>query len=167
MIEVWAAIPGFPGYEASTFGRIRSLDRMVRSRGAGERLVRGRALRVRLDRDGYERLNVSIGGVRQTPRVQVLVALAFIGPQPTRKHEVAHWDGVRAHNVPSNLRWATTIENNLDKARHGTIRLSPASVRDIRAELALGTPQNEIARAFSVSKQTINNIALGKSWRAA
>ena len=60
------------------------------------------------------------GGNRPVFKVHRLVALAFIGPPPSPKHEVCHNDGNPANNAVGNLRWDTRSENVLDQVRHGT-----------------------------------------------
>jgi hypothetical protein len=48
------------------------------------------------------------------------VAEAFIGPQPSPRHQVAHYDGVRDNNHYSNLRWATpTRMKKEERSRSG------------------------------------------------
>lgn len=163
MTERWEPIPGFAGYEASSLGRVRSIDRTEPFKNS-TRFRPGRVLRTRRDRYGYARVNLSVTAIHMTYAVHVLVALAFLGP-PSSAHEVAHWDGNKNNNVPSNLRWATVSENNADKERHGRLRLTTAQVREIRAALARGVQQRTLARNYAVCPQTINNIARGRSWK--
>ncbi|AXV72811.1 hypothetical protein CJO75_01120 [Ralstonia solanacearum] len=61
-----------------------------------------------------------------------LVALTFLGPPPSRQHEVAHNDGNRANNIVTNLRWATHAENVADTFRHGTAKVPVYRGRTIR-----------------------------------
>lgn len=89
-------------------------------------------------------LTVSLwhGGKGHTVPVHQIVAVAFLGPKPSPKHEVAHWDGVKPHCHWRNLRWATRAENEADKVRHGTAnigerngqaKLTDEQVRQIKA----------------------------------
>lgn len=111
MTKQWSAIPGYVGhYEVSDEGRVRSLKPRTRARGGI----------LRPDRDrGYLRACLVIDGVIARPRIHQLVALAFIGPQPDGE-EVRHIDGVRDHNIPSNLIYGTSAENRADTLIHGT-----------------------------------------------
>ena len=100
--ERWAPIPGYVGhFEASTLGRIRSIDRtLIRKDGRATR-YRGRILTQKLANSGY------------------LYVGLFIGPRPDGM-ECCHGPGGKLDNRPANLRWGTHSENNLDKTLHGT-----------------------------------------------
>ncbi|WP_280389267.1 NUMOD4 domain-containing protein [Nocardia wallacei] len=113
--ERWRPIPGHPGYEVSDRGRVRSLDRVVKtSKGMSQR--RGKVLSTWVNpQTGY--LQVGLSGTNHA--VHVLVAAAFIGPRPEGNH-VCHNDGVRINCHVSNLRYDTPSGNRLDKRIHGT-----------------------------------------------
>jgi hypothetical protein len=53
--------------------------------------------------------------------VHRLVCEAFNGAPAREGLQAAHFDGNVLHNVPSNLRWATSAENAADKERHGRV----------------------------------------------
>lgn len=116
--EVWRAIPGFRGYEASSLGRIRSIDRVVmrESRWGGRkpRKYRGRVLKL-AGSSPYLRVRTSY--LLRIQYVHHLVALAFHGKVPKGK-EVSHWDGNPRNNKPTNLIYETRSENNFRKATH-------------------------------------------------
>lgn len=102
--EVWKAIPGHRGYQASSLGRVRSVPRTLRDgRTAG-----GVVLTPTPDRDGY--LRVQLG--RRKVGVHVAVQLAFAGPP-----EVRHLDGDHENNRPENLAWGSRVENEQDKRK--------------------------------------------------
>lgn len=115
MTEEWKPVVGFPGYEVSNTGGVRSY------RHANGFRAKPLVLRGIIDRDGYRRVNLSLDGGRKVKQgIHKLVALAFIGPQPSPRHNVAHNDGSRSNNRVANLRWATFEENEADKVLHGT-----------------------------------------------
>jgi hypothetical protein len=103
--EEWRPIPGVPGYEASSLGRIKAPSGNVLAQhtvGKG-----GRYLRVRLS-----------WGRRALARVHRLVAMAFYGPPPSPRHHAAHWNDRGHDNRASNIRWATARENAADRMRN-------------------------------------------------
>lgn len=115
--EHWLPIPGFEGeYEASTFGRIKSLDRKItvnRTDGTQVfRRARGRILMERPD-DGYP--SVTIGG--RTVRTHVLIAATFLGPRPDGE-VVRHGNDRKADNWVANLRYGSPEDNRLDAKRN-------------------------------------------------
>lgn len=113
MIEEWHDIPGYSGYQASTEGRIRSVDRLVyfaasERAAAYSRITPGRILRpakhVKTDH-----LMVMLGR-KNNIDVHRAVALAFHGPCPLDM-ETLHLDETPSNNRPSNLRYGTKGEN--------------------------------------------------------
>lgn len=101
--EAWLDILGFPGYQISTLGRVKSLNEYL-------------ALQLR---GGYVRVELrSIEGVRSTKSVHRLVAEAFI-PNPNNKPQVNHKNGKKQDNRVTNLEWVTNSENQLHQNKTG------------------------------------------------
>jgi hypothetical protein len=115
MDETWADIPGWPGYQASDTGHIRSTARL----SSDGRRLRGRKLKPRPTPSGYLRVSLCIAGKATDQYIHYLVAAIFIGPRPEGL-DVAHGDGNPANNAVTNLRYATRSENQLDMRVHGT-----------------------------------------------
>ena len=127
--EAWIAIPGYAGYEASSLGRVRSIDRVVHHaashKAAAYSMVRrGRVLRPAVHkgpRNHSGHLQLMLGRCRNID-VHVAVALAFHGARPFKDAEVLHLNHNPADNTPGNLRWGTRSENlKMDYAR-GVVR---------------------------------------------
>lgn len=109
--EVWKPIPGYDGlYEASNFGRIRSLDKVVRSARSrsGERTRRGRVLKQKRTQSGYMVIGLTKDGTQRTHRVHRLVMAAFHGPSVLT---VNHINEIRDDNHLKNLEYMTCREN--------------------------------------------------------
>ena len=119
-MEQWKDIPGYVGlYQVSSYGRVRSLDRVVKGPRGEPKQLRGRVLSQSCDNKGYRTVGLSLLGRVKTKRVHQLVASAFIGPAPDGQ-EVRHGpDGVSDNSVP-NLCYGTSQQNHLDRRRDGT-----------------------------------------------
>lgn len=125
-IEEWRDIPGWEGlYQASSLGRIRSLDRYhkqkMRDGSIQTVLYRGKIRSPHINKsNGYLMVGISRpGGGRKTAVVHQLVCEAFNGARPNG-YDTAHNDGNKLNNSATNLRWATRTDNSLDKRKHGT-----------------------------------------------
>ena len=164
-LEQWRDIPGFPDYEVSSEGRVRSYRRgMPRILKPGKCGSRREYLVVRLaDEDG------------QFQRVKVHAAMltAFVGPRPNGA-ETRHLNGVADDNRLVNLAWGTRADNVADKRRHGHLhqgeqvasaRLTRAQVIEARAAAREGATCRELARRYGVAKTTMRQLLLGLTWR--
>jgi hypothetical protein len=106
-------------------------------------------------------------------QVSRLICEAFKGPPPTPKHEAAHWDRNPKNNRPSNLRWATKMQNYKDRERHGTwprgenngrAFLTPDVIRSIRSEKKRGDHIKVIAARHRIAVSSAYSICNGWSW---
>lgn len=170
MKEIWKNIPGYEGkYQASSEGRIRSLDHEVRGicHFTGKpflRTVRGRVLKPgRYCKAGH--LSVVLGNGTPGKPVHQLVMLAFAGPPPEGQ-EVLHINGDPNDNRLENLRYGTRTENILDVYRQGGLwrKLSIEDVYNIRFELLCGMKGCDIAKCHNVSDDTISKIKNGRTY---
>lgn len=101
-----------PGYFVTQDGRVFS---QTPWRGQAFR-----ELRQFPHKDGYLTVRVTTGnGKRKRLTVHRLVALYFVGRQPSPRHEVRHIDGNKTHNHYRNLVWGTPLENARDRDVHG------------------------------------------------
>jgi len=165
--DVWLEIPDYPDYAISKNGNIKRI-RDAKTAKAGSLLKQHRMktgyLHVCLRRDGK-----SIGHY-----VHTLVLATFVGPRPTPKHQVAHFNGIREDNRLENLRWVSPVENASDKKRHGTDqvgmkhhmrKITDADALEIRRLRAEGVYCKDIAAMFGLHKAYVSLVATGKRWR--
>ena len=119
MKELWQPIPGYEGiYEASDAGRIRSVDRIIKSpAGHGEisyrrtGLVLSQSARKQKGPNyGRKFVNLRKEGKSHPTLVHHLVAFTFIGPRPEGL-EIDHVNGDRTDNRADNLEYVTHEEN--------------------------------------------------------
>lgn len=107
-----------------------------------------------ITRNGYRVVRT---GRNTTTGVQILVALTFVGPQPSATHIVARRNGIRTDNRPENLWWARKAEANraaFDRRNPPTERQRmlaarpQAAQRKTEAIAAAQTPGGAWARAL-------------------
>lgn len=119
-IEEWRDIPGWKGYyQASSHGRVRSLDRTIQDKNGRSVRVRGRILSPGTKAAGYHYVNLRRGGSGSSQNVHTLVARTFLGERPEGKI-VCHTNGNPRDNRVDNLRYATYTDNLVDAIGHGT-----------------------------------------------
>ena len=174
-IEEWRDIPGYEGsYQVSTWGNVRSVDRMRRVAGGGFRLARGKVLRD--DKFGaYRHVSLCRGAICKSYNVHILVLTAFWGEAP-KGLEGCHNDGVKHNCQLSNLRWDYHSGNERDKLGHGvsnhgercgSSKLTAVNVLRIRHLYASGTKQKNIAGIYAVSQSAVSLIVNSKRWSIA
>ena len=115
MGELWRPIPGYPGYEASSLGRVRSVARVITYSNGRQYRKSGRILRPVLNTEGYWKVTPGKG---KTATVHTLVLLAFRGPRPSGQ-DCRHLNDIRTDNRVENLEYGTRSQNNLDAIRNG------------------------------------------------
>ncbi len=174
MGEVWQAVPEYEGlYEASTLGRIRSVDRLITGKNGVTKRFSGRVLKPVKQNAGYFALGLSKAGIVETVLVHRIVAKTFLG-NPEGLEEVNHIDGVKGNNALSNLEWMSRVRNIRHAMGMGLIqglgennpaaKINDESAMQIKELLRLGLHPNEIAPMFGVKPSTAFDILLGRSW---
>jgi len=165
--ERWLPVVGYEGwYDVSNLGRVRRM-----SKGSGTWI--GRIIKGSVAGNGYRRIVLRKDRTIYTCALHGLVATAFIGKCPDGK-EVNHKDGIKAHNLATNLEYVTRSENMLHAVRngmfaaaHGEIngmsKLTEENVHAIR-QLIGRKSLASIAKLFDVASVTIGQIATGRTW---
>jgi hypothetical protein len=127
-IEIWKDIPNFNGYQASTLGAIKSIDRkIIKSDGVS---IRRKGMQMKLTKrrniHGRETFYVTlcISGKQITRGVSTLIAETFL-VKPINSSifslQVGHQDGNPLNNSLPNLKWETPAENMQHAHKTGLI----------------------------------------------
>lgn len=112
-MEEWRDIKGFPGYQVSKHGEVRSY---INNR-YGPSLKDPRLLKSIKTRRGYDTVCLGRGNRKLVHR---LVAEAFI-PNPDDLPIVRHLDDDPSNNLIDNLAWGTQTDNMQDCVKHGRL----------------------------------------------
>lgn len=115
-MEDWQDIPSFPNYQASSLGRIRSLD-WVDAAGKTQKSI---VLKQYRDKSGRMQVHLTRDGRAHTKFSHRLILEAFSGPGEPGDL-CLHWDDDPSNNKPSNLRWGSRLQNAADAKRNGKI----------------------------------------------
>ena len=119
-------------------------------------------------------------GLSDSPRrlsttVHRLVALAFIGPAPSRIHEINHKNGIKTDNRVDNLEWVTCAENIAHAVRlglradkrgvlNGRAKLTADDAAEIRMKLGNGTTYDQVAKEYGIGKSQVWNVKARRAW---
>jgi hypothetical protein len=170
-MEIWKEIQGFEGlYEASTYGRIKSLPKFVlNNRGGG--YTKEKIKSTQLNHKGYETVSLSKNGIDKRVFVHRLIALTFIS-NPDNKPQINHKDGNKLNNHYDNLEWNTNQENQLhayktglNKSHRANVKLTLEQIESIKKEyIPKVNSQTKIAKKYGVHKSTIQAIISGRNW---
>lgn len=108
------------------------------------------------------------------PRLRVLTQVAcelHHGPPPSTAHETAHGCGNQRCLNPRHLRWATHVDNEADKIRHGTTPRGPRkftieTAEGVRRRYSEGLTMAAVAVEFGMSRTNVHNIVHRNTWKA-
>lgn len=159
--EIWRSIDGFPGYDASNKGRVRSFKNF-----RGDITREYHILKPRMNPNGYH--IVVLYDTRHRPHqiaVHRLIASTFI-PVHDDSLVVDHLDGDKTNNNVSNLEWVTGRENSLRAYNSGLYEAAfrktrrPLLVTNLRTgEEIYFESVNEAARRLGFSPSIISRAA--------
>lgn len=140
--EAWKAVPGAEHrYEASSYGRVRSLDRTIPTAGGRTAQVKGRVLKPVVRPNGLA--TVTCDGRRF--QLHLLIAELFVDRPPGTRY-VRHRNGDRSDNAAVNLEWVRSLQPNgatddqiaMVGAMHRAFRMTR---RDMAARTGLSVQQ--------------------------
>jgi hypothetical protein len=138
-MEHWKAIKGYEGYEVSNLGKVRS-----------PRII----LKGSLQGKGYVRVDLPKERKSKHISVHRLVAEAFI-PNPLKKDQVNHINGIKTDNRLENLEWVTCKENHAHYHRLSVV--NKKNPRQYKGESFI-----EIGKRLG--KKTVVNVRIRHGW---
>ena len=151
-VEIWKPVVGYEGlYEVSNLGNVRSVTRTVLQPNKSHvpiayNTLKGKPMKLSLDRYGYLYCKLSKNGKRTQHTVHRMVAAAFLECGCPSKYCVDHINTVRTDNRVENLRFVSVKENNNN----------PLTIKNLKAALNNKDVQRrriETMRVKEVKKQ--------------
>ena len=186
MSEIWKDIPGLEKmYQASSLGRIRSVDRVIVRKNRWGQLNpnhhKGILLNFAKKINGAGYYSCNLGKISRD--VHRVIAETFL-KQPSKFHQVNHKNCNKLDNTVINLEWVLPSENIQHMMKNGRFEehrrnmsikssgsgnpralLNETMVKKIKKAIIGGFPVRLLASVYSVPTHVISNIKQNKTWR--
>ena len=161
-LEIWKDIKDYEGYyQVSNFGKIKSLDRIVKDKGK-ERYqhLKEKEIHSTDNGRGYQIVSLRKDDKRKNKYVHRLVAEAFI-PNPNNLSEVNHKNLNKKDNTVDNLEWCTNVENKrhylkTDTGKSNILKRQEKVNKKYQERIRKATPQ--IIYLYKEKNKTIAEI---------
>lgn len=163
----WKDIEGYEGiYQVSNTGLVRSKDRFINTIDGKSYWKAGKLLKPKNHKYGYHEVLLCKNGIKEHHYVHRLLASAFI-PNPDKKPQVNHLNGLKYDNRIENLEWVTQSENALHACRAGLYFDIAAQKHRGRRVLDTSTREqyssiDKAAKAAGLSPSTMRRMLVGQ-----
>jgi len=170
--EEWRDVPEFEGYQVSSLGKIRGIDRLCGNRPG---VTKGKILKPFRNKRGYLEVNLYNNSKSTAKIIHRLVAKAFIS-NDFNKPQVNHIDGNKLNNEVSNLEWMSNSENQLhayslglqpSRAGENNVKakITDKSVTELKVLYNSGKTIIDISNIMNINVSIIRNIIYGRTWK--
>lgn len=122
--EEWLPVVGFPYYEVSNLGGVRSTGKTITDKAGRERYFPPKILKSTINSRGYVQVGLRLGRRNVTRNIHNLIMEAFVGLRPEGMY-ICHYNGIKTDARLDNLRYDTPKENCQDRFRHEPHLLIP------------------------------------------
>ncbi len=182
--EIWKDIPGYPGYQVSSLGQVRSFWKRRILKKACAKYGTGTSVSIDMTtspvlltafptKAGHLRVPLRTAVQKsKCMHVHLAMMMAFVGPKPVGM-QTRHLDGNPKNNVLSNLEYGTAKQNCYDKNLHGTdlkgskhpmAKINEKTAWLVKFMLQMGVCNKECVYLFDLGKERISSINKGRSW---
>lgn len=148
--ERWLPVPGFPKYEASNLGRVKS------------NVKRPKILRAAMNCRGYLYVCLFHNWEGKCIKLHTIVALTFC-ENPNNYKEVNHIDSDKQNNNAENLEWCTRSQNMAHMIRvtgpgHRNGMTNPKATIVVHKEYGIFCTMREAAAMSGLKESNFNNM---------
>lgn len=159
--ELWRNYPEFSFIEGSTIGRVRTIDRYVKTKN-GKRLIKGHILKQWYNRNGYLLVTFRANGKMIKKQVHRIIASCFL-PNPDSLEQINHKNCVRDDNKVANLEWCSASYNCQYREEHGGASSRSVIAVNIKTLEALRfSSRAKAADSLGVYSTSISAVVKGK-----
>lgn len=160
--ECWRWYPTYEGIaQVSTRGDVKTVDRWVTDKNGRKRLIKGKILKQRVDKDGYLRVTLSRDGKKRVFLVHRLVAETWLD-NPENKPEVNHLDEDKSNADVFNLSYCTRMENNNWGTRNKRLSKAVQAIVPKTGAVVLEFPSVREAGRKGFNQSAVSACCLGK-----
>lgn len=163
--EQWREVQGYPAYQVSNQGRVRSLPRLIAYRDGRDRPTKGQ-IRTPILTHGCGYYHVILHPGRKMHYIHRLVAAAFVDGFRDGL-VVNHKDGVKTNNDASNLEWVTPQQNSIHARdvlgiTYALCRAVPVIGRNIQSGVETRYERVEHTKAAGFNPAGVTNCCRGR-----
>lgn len=163
LVEIWKPVVGWEdSYMVSNFGRVKSLDRWIKTGRGGLQFREGVILKGKLDKDGYPHLGLYKNGKCKFFTIHRLVAQAFL-PNPNNLPQVNHKDENKTNNCVDNLEWCNAKYNINYGTRNNRISNVQRNDKKKSKPVVQLTLDNKISGIYPSIKEAARQIGIGST----
>lgn len=167
--EFWVRHPYFDFVEGSSFGRVRTVDKVVVDKNGRKWPMYGRILAPHRVGCGYLQIRFNKDGEHVTRFIHRFIAECFI-PNPDNLPEINHKDNNPLNNAPSNLEWCTHKYNIEYREKFGTpakeaarMQMKPLIAINVKTKNSSKfMSRMEAERQLGVNHWNINKVLKGE-----
>lgn len=166
-------IKNFPNYYINNKGLIISTQRKIKNTKNQEYILKEKILKPFLNKNGYWVITLRKDKKSYLKYVHILVAETFLN-KLKYNYIVNHKNGNKLDNYVENLEWCSYSENNFHAYKTNlkpkgekfyNSKLKEKDVLNIRKEYKNLNNYNILAKKYKVSRATIRDIILYKTWK--
>jgi len=159
--EIWKSHPDIVGIEVSSFGGVRTLDRVTSSEKR-TRFQKGRVLKQNENNSGYMRVHIRIDGKQDIKLVHRLIAQTFI-PNPDDFPMVNHKDCNIKNNNVENLEFCSASYNSKYREKFGKALSKPVFAINLTTlEVSRFRSRMEAGSSLGVDPSSISMVIKGR-----
>lgn len=173
--DKWANIPEFEGYyQVNMEGTIKSLEREIVDKVGHVYTIPERILKSNINnQNGYLQTGLSVNNKKSMVYNHKIEIAAFV-PNENNLPVVNHKDGDKLNLTLTNLEYTDYSGNNQHAYDTGlkpkgenfyNSKLTETSVREIRELYNNNESYSNMAKMYNVSRATIRDVCLGKTWK--
>ena len=160
--EIWRNISGYPGYQVSNKGNVKSLERNVKRKNGSICTIKEKILKPGKTSDNYLYVCLCKDNKRKNIFVHRLVGYAFVQNDSIFNTYINHKNEIKSDNRAENLEWCDNMYNNNYGSRNERISKSKSkSVKCLETD-KIYPSVSEVQKQLGFSQCNLSRCCNGK-----